>query len=166
MYPHLHLFSLPVTLQPPLPPTILAPGNMRVLCGYVLYHLFIYRPTILCPILVVAQTLTLILPLMNKKVLFKEISLLDWFFSSIFLSQDLPHNLSPGPLPSPDVSQLPTLSLFFTGEEMSIDFKRNGNPGKSRSHYTERGKKRLNKATDKHSCSSDFIIRCLIKSKF
>ena len=82
MYPHLHLFSLPVTLQPPLLPIILAPGNVRVLGGYELYHLFIYRPTILFPILVL--TLTLILPLMNKKVLFKEISLLHWFFSPYF----------------------------------------------------------------------------------
>lgn len=75
-----HALSFSVTLYshysavvtPPLP-TNLVPENLRALCGHMSCHEFIYRRKMFFPVLEIAQTLTLTLPLVNKDGPFIEI---------------------------------------------------------------------------------------------
>ena len=72
--PYSYYLVVPTASPPTWPPKT---------CGYMFCHWFIYRPKVSFPVLSVVQILTL--PLINKDVLFKEIS---WFcFSHIPLSR-------------------------------------------------------------------------------
>ena len=124
-------FLLPLPLQHP------SPQELRTPYGYI-YHLFIYRLKILVPIFVVPQTLTLILPLMHKEVLFKGISWLYWFFSySPFKICHTTNHLDHFHHQMSHSCQLSVLSHFHR-RKMSIDFAKKCDSRKIRiTLYTE-----------------------------
>jgi len=132
------VFSFAVILSScyPLRSTIPAPRNVRTPYGYI-YPLFIYRPEILFLILVVPQTLTLILPLMDKEVLFKGISWLYWFFLHIPLSRSATQPVTW----TTSITRCVTLSVFshFHRRKMSIDFAKTCDSKKSGSYYIRGG---------------------------
>lgn len=152
---HQHLLSALVTLQAPTPPTNLAPKDRRTLYGYVLCHLFIYRPKIVFPVLLVAQTLSLI----NKQVLFKQISFLALIFSPCspfkichttnhldYFHHQMFHNCP-----------LSLHFLLFQRRKMSLDFSKKC--GSRKIKITLYKEEKTQKVIDrvKHSCSSDSI---------
>lgn len=161
---NLHLFSFVVIFYSHYPvvpiasPTNVAPKVMRALCGYMFCHWFINRPKVFFPVLGVLQILTLTLSLMDKEVLFKEISLVTLPFFPIFPFQGLPYNPPPGLLLPPDISQLPNLWFsYFYSRKTSTDFSKKSKkyePKKIKiTLYTRRQKDK--NATDKikHLCS-------------